>query len=181
MDRKTEIANDLEYLWLEVSEFMNRIGSQAAHAHPYPDVWTISNEFDHMILSAAPIAKVLNLGADKFDDQNLPNRIGLTYDSLEEWYWETLRSRKVQAPSRYVGDESSKPNLEDQCFKWETTGKGLIDGLGLWDEQSIDRVQLKHPLLSYLTMREMLFFTHIHTTHHFNSIHRKASFLSTLN
>jgi hypothetical protein len=176
-----EISRAFDVLWSEVSNLMIRIGNQGAFAKPHKEVWSISEEFDHMILSSAPIAKVLNLGFEKFKNQGLPERKSMVYSELSEFYWNMLNTTVVSAPSRYTADESGNSNLDERSVKWFTIGKGLVDGLNLWDEAMIDNVQLKHPLLGFLTLREMLFFTHIHTSHHFRSIQKKASILSQLN
>lgn len=181
MDKISEISKALAKLWHDVDTLTSRIGNQAAMAKPDAEIWSISEEFDHMILSAGPIAKVLNLGYEQIQNQGLPSREALSYSGLEDLYWETLGAKNVVAPSRYVGDQDNPPSFEEQQQKWTSIGHGFEKGLELWSEEKIDAVQLKHPLLKYLTLREMLFFTHIHTTHHFNNLHRKASFLSRLN
>ncbi len=181
MEKIPEISKAMEELWAEVNILTSRIGNQAAMAKPDSKVWSISEEFGHMILSAGPIAKVLNLGYEQFQNQALPPRKALSYSGLEDLYWEILGNQNVLAPSRYISDQDNPPSFDEQQQKWTSIGHGLIVGLELWSEEKIDAVQLKHPLLKYLTLREMLFFTHIHTTHHFNSLHRKASLLSRLN
>jgi uncharacterized damage-inducible protein DinB len=48
----------------------------------------------------------------------------------------------------------------------------IIDGL---TEEELDRYLLPHPLLGKLTMREMLYFTIYHVTHHHRQVETNLS------
>jgi hypothetical protein len=50
--------------------------------------------------------------------------------------------------------------------RWHRVNGRLAWALGGWSEQSLDRIQLPHPILGMLTAREMLFFTIYHNHHH---------------
>lgn len=177
---REEIDQVLRILWSDVNEMISSINQIALQARPNSEVWTIAEEFEHMILSAAPIAKVLNLGPGKLQMSEIPPRTGLDYNGLLELYWLKLDSGKIKAPATF----SAGNQLDDsptQLYRWNSVGKGLSDGLQLWDEASLDREQVKHPLLGHLTLREMLFFTHFHSLHHLESIKIKAAELGSLN
>jgi hypothetical protein len=44
-----------------------------------------------------------------------------------------------------------------------------------WPEAKLDAIQLPHPLLGNLTVREMLFFTLFHQSHHMDVIRRRLT------
>ena len=52
--------------------------------------------------------------------------------------------------------------------KWRKAHGEVMSGAERWDEKSLDRYAIKHPLLGKLTVREMLMFAHYHESHHLN-------------
>ena len=44
-----------------------------------------------------------------------------------------------------------------------------------WSESALDRLQLPHPALGWLTVREMLYFTVYHNQHHPENVRRKLA------
>ena len=44
-----------------------------------------------------------------------------------------------------------------------------------WSERALDRLQLPHPALGWLTVREMLYFTVYHNRHHPGNVKRKLA------
>ena len=56
--------------------------------------------------------------------------------------------------------------------KWLEVSERLPAALANWNEKALDRHCLPHPVLGKLTVREMLFFTLYHNTHHVNDVER---------
>ena len=57
----------------------------------------------------------------------------------------------------------------------------LRTAVARWPESKLDRLQLPHPLLGKLTLREMLFFTLYHQRHHVNAVERRLGELRAPN
>ncbi len=47
-----------------------------------------------------------------------------------------------------------------------------------WNEEQLDRLQLPHPLMGPLTVREMLLFTLYHNSHHVEGVRRSREYLT---
>ena len=58
---------------------------------------------------------------------------------------------------------------------WSAAATSLSSQVRRWNEVQLDRYRLPHPLLGRLTVREMLFFTIYHTSHHLNALASRAS------
>ena len=52
---------------------------------------------------------------------------------------------------------------------------GVDRAIGKWSEEKLDALQLPHPLLGNLTVREMLLFTLYHQRHHIDVVRRRLS------
>jgi hypothetical protein len=50
----------------------------------------------------------------------------------------------------------------------------LVAAIDRWDEKSLDRYRLPHPLLGKLTLREMLLFNLYHNLHHIERLRRES-------
>lgn len=57
----------------------------------------------------------------------------------------------------------------------EKAGRTLVEALRKWNEKSLDKLRLPHPLLGKLTVREMTFFTLYHDRHHLRSVRQRTS------
>jgi len=180
MQNIEEILTDLKSLWALVNAFVQKVGDQASQENLRPDKWTIAEEFGHMILSAAPIAKVLNTDPKEFLHQDYLKRNSLTYQGLNDLYLDALKHQSTVAPARFIQSKDDISLSKDLIVKWSAIGHNLLDGFAHWNENELDNVQLKHPFLGLLTLREMLFFTHMHTAHHLRCLEQKALALSGL-
>lgn len=175
-----EISDELKILWFKTSDLVQKVGNQAAQEKPKADKWSISEEFGHIILSAAPISKVLNTDVNEFINKDNPARESLSYSRLNKLLIDALKLPNTVAPARFTQLKNDVPSWKDMIEQWKAIGQSLTSGLMGWSEYNLDFVQLKHPLLGKLTLREMLFFTHIHTAHHLKSLEQKALILSRL-
>ncbi|MBI1307307.1 MAG: hypothetical protein GC181_11955 [Bacteroidetes bacterium] len=177
MQSKETIQSQLNDLWIEVENALLNVSDTAANTQSVEGVWSPAQELRHMNLSAEPVAKALFASADQLFNPEIPTRNGLEYDELNEKYWSVINSQQVNAPARFRADGESftlSVLLED----WNRIGAMFQKGIPNWNEEDLDKIQLRHPVLDYLTFREMLMFTHIHSSHHFRRIREKLQRLT---
>jgi len=97
------------------------------------------------------------------------------YDSVVTVY----RARLAQGASAGRFAPSAKPPAADPAAErarimrvHASTLQALIARSAQWSESDLDAATLPHPLLGPLTVREMLFFTVYHNTHHVANVQR---------
>jgi uncharacterized damage-inducible protein DinB len=101
-------------------------------------------------------------------------RASMTYDALRARYLQGLAEGGQAgrfAPSKR--DEGDAEAWRESILKELARVNGeLRAAIARWPEGKLDRLQLPHPLLGKLTVREMLFFTLYHQRHHVAVVER---------
>ena len=135
------------------------------------DVWSASDNLDHLIKSHKPLAKALKLPKLSLRAMfGLPQKASLSYEELCQLYRDEI-AKGAQASGRYLPSqeeadanvEKKKKELIDQFSK---VSAELVSTVERWTEEELDQYLLPHPILGKLTIREMLFFTIYHNLRH---------------
>ena len=166
---KPEILRDLEAvrawcaeLWgsFEADEFFTPIG----------EAWSPADNVRHLIKSNRPVARALGLPRSalllRFGFTLRPSR---PYSKLRATYHGALASglrAGDYAPTPLTPAQQSVEQRRQILSRWSESLSSLGAALQGWSEGSLDRLRLPHPGLGMLTVREMLFFTLYHNTHH---------------
>jgi hypothetical protein len=135
------------------------------------DVWSPSDNVDHLIKAVKPIAKALKL--PKITLQAMfgkPDKASMTYEELCQIYRDEI-ARGAKASGRYLPhQETPVDDAEDRkktlLEQWSKANVELVSIVEKWDESELDRYLLPHPLIGKLTIREMIFFTIYHNLRH---------------
>ena len=135
------------------------------------EVWSASDNVDHLIKSHKPIAKALRL--PKFTLQAMfgkPEKPSVTYEELCQIYRIEL-AKGAQASGRYLPyqenpDANAEEKKQELLDQWSKASADLVSIAEKWNENDLDGYLLPHPLIGKLTIREMLFFTIYHNLRH---------------
>jgi len=134
------------------------------------EVWSASDNMDHLIKSNKPIAKALKL--PKITLQVLfgkPDKPSMGYDEVCQNYRDEL-AKGAQASGRYLPDQQNPENPEEVkaelINQFSKASAELVSIAEKWDKSELDDYLLPHPLLGKLTVREMLYFTIYHNLRH---------------
>lgn len=134
------------------------------------EVWSSSDNLDHLIKSHKPIAMALKL--PKFTLRamfGLANQPSRSYEAVCVVYKETLASGGV-ASGRFLPDRQSSENPEvaktELLNQFSKASADLALVAKKWNEEDLDGYLLPHPLIGKLTIREMLYFTIYHNLRH---------------
>lgn len=131
--------------------------------------WSIGEQLNHLILSSKPVASALNLPKITFRAFGIPTNDSRSYNDLVKDYQAKLADGG-KATSKYIPSLKSY-DKQQLLASWLTIGQKLVDRVNKsWSEEQLDRYLVPHPLLGKLTIREMLYFTIYHTTHHQHQI-----------
>lgn len=150
----------------QVSQLDNR-----ALLHAPAEKWNALQQVDHLIKSVAPVNTAFGLPSFilswRFGVANRPSR---SYDALVDRYHIKLQAGgRASAPFVPAPDiaVSEKERLLKQLDK--LTGK-LAGRVHRYKEFTLDKYILPHPLLGMITLREMIYFTAYHASHHGKNI-----------
>ena len=134
------------------------------------EVWSASDNIDHLIKSHKPIAKALRL--PKFTLQAMfgkPERPSRSYEEICTIYRDEI-ARGAQASGRYLPNQENPENFEEKKMElieqFSRAGADLVSVVEKWSEIELDSCLLPHPLIGKLTIREMLYFTIYHNLRH---------------
>lgn len=175
---KAELLEAFVRINKDVEVFFSSISTEKFYAQPQTNVWSARDNLGHLNKSVAPVAKALSLPkflpSVLFGKAKKPSR---HFAEIRETYLGRLKEG-AKATGRYVPDKVEVPeNAEKEkseiLSKWQTVSEKLILVLkDKWSEKDLDTYTLPHPVLGKLTVREMLFFTLYHNTHHVNNVRK---------
>lgn len=148
----------------------------AALIEPMPDdlftqtpngSWSAGQHLEHLILSAKPVNLALRLPGWLlrllFGKRN--NRPGRNYNEVVEKYRAVLANGAV-ATGGYVPKPVAAAQKDKLLRTFRNQLKQLVSGLQRKSDEQLDNCIVPHPLLGKMTLREVLFFTIYHTSHH---------------
>ena len=147
-------------------------------AKPSPEIWSIAEEFDHVIKSASALYSGLKVSPFILKwEFGKPNRPMRSYDEVMSRYTEKIATvnGKALAPSPFRAEEGKVFDKQDMLNHWASMGVKFEKRMNKWSDKNLDKVLLTHPLLGKMMVRELLYFTHFHTNHHLTSLKKKVS------
>lgn len=151
----------------ETDDFFRQIGTS----------WSPAETVRHLSKSTRPVVKALTMPKILLRVRfGKPGRASLTYDALRARYLDALAAGGEAgrfAPSRRAeNDLGARRAIMAELGR---VNAELRTAISRWSERKLDRLQLPHPLLGKLTVREMLFFTLYHHRHHIGVVERRRS------
>ena len=134
------------------------------------NVWSASDNVDHLIKAVKPISKALKL--PRFTLHTMfgkPEKPSKTYEELCQIYRDAL-ANGAQASGRFLPDQDSPKDAGEKkkelLERWSKASSELVSVVEAIAEAELDQYLLPHPILGKLTVREMLFFTIYHNLRH---------------
>ena len=170
INTKMELISTLQDSNRRVTEWFREIPANTFFTRQ-GDVWSASDNLDHLIRAHKPITKALKL--PKITLQAMfgkPEKSSMAYEELCQIYRDEI-AKGAQATGRFLPNqknsaeraEDQKKELLDQWLKASTELAAIAEK---WDEGDLEQYQLPHPILGKLTIREMLYFTIYHNLRH---------------
>ncbi len=173
---KAELVQSLESANREVADYFASIAAEAFFTR-FGEAWSPAENLVHLIKSVSAVAKGMKLpkifllalfGTSKKSSRR--------FAQLTKDYRDKL-AKGGRATGRYIPLVNAPVDFEQArqgiLKKFDEVGKRLPAAASRWDEKSLDKFTLPHPLLGKLTVREMLFFTMYHNLHHLNNVRRQ--------
>lgn len=133
--------------------------------------WSPAETVRHLAKSTRPVAKALRMPRIVLRCMfGKPERPSMTYDEI------VTRYRALLAEGGQAGRFAPSSRGSDReviMNSFVEANRDLRTGIARWPESKLDAVQLPHPLLGKLTVREMLLFTLYHHRHHIEVVKRR--------
>lgn len=128
--------------------------------------WTAGQHLAHLVLCVKPLVQVYGMPAAALAQTfGQTNRGSRSYDELKETYLQLL-GEGGKAPSRFVPELSPYSQRRELCDTLSGLIVKLNEETALFSDDELDTLQVPHPLLGNLTLREMLYNAIYHAEHH---------------
>jgi len=129
--------------------------------------WTAGQHIEHLRISTAPVNKVLKLPKLLLRYKwGTCNRSERTFEELVSKYENKLNNLSDLAPSKFLPRFVSASEKHIILEKINSERHIMIKNTQKWSEKSMSKYVIPHPILGKLSIREMLYFTILHTDHH---------------
>ena len=139
--------------------------------------WSASDYLKHLLLSVKPVAKAMSFPAEVLERQfGRSERASKSYAEVLQAYKKRLEEGiRVEdfdkvVPVFYRFPEGTTDERAYLVQSWNEANQRLIDATQKWSEADLDHLQIPHPAVGMLTLREMLFFTLFHNMLHWHDI-----------
>lgn len=169
MPTKDEITIAIKEAHQRAQEWFNAI-PVANFFQREGDVWSASDNVDHLIRSVKPVAKAMGLPRLALETMfGHPANPSKTYEEICSMYRDAI-AKGGQASGSFLPDPIVPENMEQAkaglLNQFNQAVDKLLAKLETWEEDALDKTQLPHPLIGKLTVREMLYFTTYHILRH---------------
>jgi uncharacterized damage-inducible protein DinB len=167
---KGEISSMLMALNEELYAFLGHLSSEE-QTKDIDGKWSVNQNIDHLCKVLLPVNKALSkpklLLRYAFGK---PNRAGRDYDALVKRYREKAQG-PAKAPEVYNAKENKHLSSQIILEEYQALSQKYLNIVDRkWSEKQLDSYLLVHPLLGKITIRELLYFVHFHTDHHFTAM-----------
>jgi hypothetical protein len=146
---------------------------------PQGNAWSPAVHYRHLRKSSSALLQGVRLPKLilqlRFGRHRGPSR---PFDELRTIYLRMI-AEGAKAKKGFVPPEEPSPpdpvsRRQEILNRWTSVTIELTNAIAEWDEASLDTVQVPHPLLGTLSMREMMAFTVFHTAHHLQRIAERS-------
>lgn len=128
--------------------------------------WSVAEAMQHLYLSARPVPRLMSGPRDVLRQWGVPDVPPRSFAEIADAYQQVF-AKGVKAPA------AVSPRPEDMAVdkatvlaRYSDTYQALTDALTGWSDPERDQYVMLHPVLGKLSVREMIYFTSIHTAHH---------------
>jgi len=174
----TELVRDFAAVGAWAAEFWRSFETREFF-QPLGDAWSPADNVRHLTKSNRPVVRALGLPRPilllRFGWTHRPSR---SYSELRATYRQALAGglrAGDYTPRPVAADQQTDAHRRETVDRWSQTLADLEAAIPRWSERALGHLRLPHPGLGPLTVREMLFFTLYHNTHHVLGVARRQA------
>lgn len=166
---QSELIEKLRFEFSDMENLVNTYEESVFFKQPHAEKWSAAQNIVHLINSTKGIASALK-DPSVLSAYGKAERPSSDFETIQNNYRVGLAAFQAKGmPYKHLDTEGSKENLI-QSFK--DINQKLVTRAAQLQEADFDTLQLPHPLLGMMTLREMLYFTADHTRHHFDIVEK---------
>lgn len=164
------LRTELQKLHVEISSRMDELSTEEFLARQ-GEHWSPAEHIRHLVTAVRAVAR--GMTAPKL---LLALRFGVTFKGSRSFeqvrdLYRAVLAAGGKASGRYdpAGRKIDMEPEDSRAFvmrRWAQVGDELDSAVESWGDRALDRLRAKHPLLSMMTIRELLYFTLYHNAHH---------------
>lgn len=163
------ILRELAQAFQEVREHIEALPETSYLSRP-DGRWSPAENLEHLLLSTFPVAAALRKEPAFFDQFGSPQLSEIAdYAGLKARYKSILQTG-LKAPARFVPEDAKVYQKAQHLEQWDAVGEKLQDATGKWSERDLNEKAMMHPALGVISVRQMLYFTILHTYHHLEAM-----------
>lgn len=160
---KDEIVIQLNQNSKDVIAFVNSLSDDDAQLSP-SGKWNALQQLEHLLRSIQPLNKAMRIPLSGL--KVLFGKVNRDERSFDETVlkYEKALNKGGKASGRYI--PSRNQSKDALLKKYSQQVDALNKTIKKWKEGDLSKHLLPHPLIGKLTIKEMLYFTIYHTSHH---------------
>lgn len=167
---KSQIHTLLKSQHEELLQFIQRLSDEEIHLQK-EGKWSALQNMDHLLKSAQAVNPAVRKSSIVLRAAfGKPNREARTYEGLVQRYQERLAKAELAPPKQFRAEDSKALNRIKVMEDYDAEVQKFLRFVRSVKERKLDRTLLPHPLLGKLLLREILYFMHYHTDHHYRAI-----------
>ncbi len=173
--KKQEIQAKLIAQHQDLMDYLGALSDEALHQQK-EGKWSALQNLDHLLKSLQIVNGAINKPSFLLRRMfGKPNRPARSYDQLVQRYQEKSAQATAKAPERFAARQSKELKPQEVMAAYEKEIQKFFKFVRKVKDRKLDGTLVPHPLLGKLLMRELLYFMHFHTGHHFKAIKISAS------
>ena len=173
--KKQEILDNIQKITEEVISYVKNLTDEEV-TKSIDGKWSINGNIEHLTKSIKPLPKAHKvpkfLLSFKFGKMNRESK---SYDNVLNKYNKAMSDGLSPSPNPFGPDKNNNTDRNYILNDYKIQTKKLLKSLNSWNEKQLDTYILPHPVIGKLSIREMLYFTHLHTNIHFDTIKKMSS------
>lgn len=171
-----ELVAGAEKIFSSSAEFFLSLNSEDFFK-TFNDSWSAEKNLRHLIKSTLPI--YLGIKSPKFLLQLLFGKgrtASRSYTEIRQDYLSRLSSGKGAGVFEPVFNSAGKPEEQKRLVNdWTELGKNYSAAFKELSDGQLDGLNMPHPILGNITVREMILFSMMHIFHHIKKLKEKLA------
>ena len=162
---KNEVLNQLDSNYQTFITYLNNL-SPTDFAFSFQQKWTAGQQLEHIIRSVKPLVKVFGMPPEMIGQAfGKTNRTNISYVELVNNYQaQLMKGRK--APSIFLPKASNFDQKTENLQTLASLVNALKNRVANFKESELETLQIPHPLMGNISLKEMLYHCIYHVQHH---------------
>lgn len=171
---KKEIVIELKEKYFSFMACVHAM-SELEYTFQYADKWSAAQQLEHIVLCVQPLVQVYEMNTLAIEQMfGRVVRTNNSYDEVVALYLQKL-NQGGSAPESFL--PKAQYSRDQMIYQLHESIENLQYAIAALDEEELESLQVPHPLLESISLKEMLYSAIYHVEHHHNAIVENLSHL----